>query len=73
LASPIVHLLSYAFYAKQAQIVRDMDPMKKDQKEKAYLAKYVSIIDEIEDEEFEDALVHNNMRKRYKGAKKDKA
>jgi hypothetical protein len=42
--------------------------MKKDKKEKAFLAKYVSIIDEIEDEEFEDALVRNNMRRRYKGA-----
>jgi hypothetical protein len=51
--------------------VHGMDPMKKDKKEKAFLAKYVSIINEIEDKEFEDALVRNNMRQRYKGAKKD--
>jgi hypothetical protein len=51
--------------------VRDRDPMKKDKKEKAFLTKYVSIIDEIEDKKFEDDLVRNNMRRRYKGAKKD--
>ncbi len=42
--------------------VHNMDPMKKDKKEKAFFAKYVSIIDEIEDEDFKDALVRNNMR-----------
>jgi hypothetical protein len=51
--------------------VRNMDLMKKDKEEKAFLAKYVSIIDEIEDREFKDALVRINMRQRYKGAKKD--
>jgi hypothetical protein len=51
--------------------VRDMDPMKKDKEEKAFLAKYVSIIDEIEDKEFEDALVRNNICRRYNGAMKD--
>jgi hypothetical protein len=38
--------------------VRDMDPMKKDKKEKAFFAKYVSIIKEIEDEEFENESAH---------------
>ncbi len=51
--------------------VRNMDPMKKDKKEKAFFAKYVSIINEIEDEEFENQLIHSNMHQRYKGAKKD--
>jgi hypothetical protein len=51
--------------------VHDMDPMKKDKTEKAFLAKYVSIIDEIEDKEFKDESVRTNMRQRYKGAKKD--
>jgi hypothetical protein len=51
--------------------VCNIDQMKKDKKEKAFLAKYESIINEIEDEEFEDSLVRNNMRQRYKGAKKD--
>jgi hypothetical protein len=51
--------------------VCNMDPMKKDKKEKAFFEKYVSIIDEIEDKEFKYASVRNNMRRRYKGAKKD--
>jgi hypothetical protein len=51
--------------------VRDMDQMKNKKKEKAFWAKYVSIIEEIEDKEFEDELVHTNMRQRYKGAMKD--
>jgi hypothetical protein len=51
--------------------VHNMDPTKKDKKEKAFLEKYVSIIDEIEDEKFEDESVRTNMRQRYKGAEKD--
>jgi hypothetical protein len=51
--------------------VCNMDPMKKNKKEKAFFAKYVSIIDEIEDEEFENEAIYSNMRQRYKGAKKD--
>ncbi len=51
--------------------VRNMDLMKKDKKEKAFFAKYVSIIDKIEDKEFKNESIHGNMRQRYKGAKKD--
>ena len=51
--------------------VHNMDPMKKDKKEKAFFAKYVSIIDEIEDEEFKNESIRSNMRQKYKGAKKD--
>jgi hypothetical protein len=51
--------------------VRNMDPMKKDRKEGAFFAKYLSIIDEIEDDQFEDTgLVRESMRRMYKGAKK---
>ena len=51
--------------------VRNMDPMKKDKKESAFFAKYLSIIDEIEDDQFENAeTVRENMRRMYKGAKK---
>ncbi len=57
--------------SKTGAFVHNMDPMKKDKKEKAFLEKYVTIINEIEDKEFEDALVRNNMCRRYKGAKKD--
>jgi len=42
--------------------VRSMDPMKKDNKERAFFAKYVSIIDEIEDDQFKDKeLVRENV------------
>ena len=52
--------------------VRNMDPMKKDIKERAFMAKYILIVDEIEDDQFvNEALVRENMRRRYKGAKKD--
>jgi hypothetical protein len=52
--------------------MRNMDPMKKDNKERAFFGKYISIFDEIEDDQFEDEeLVRENMRRRYKGAKKD--
>ena len=44
----------------------------KDIKERAFFAKYISIVNEIEDDQFvNEALVHENMRRRYKGAKKD--
>jgi len=52
--------------------VRNMDPMKKEIKERAFLNKYISIVDEIEDDQFVDeALVRDQMRRIYKGAKKD--
>jgi hypothetical protein len=52
--------------------VRNMDPMKKDIKERAFLTKYISIVDEIEDDQFVDeGLVRDKMRRIYKGAKKD--
>ena len=52
--------------------VRNMDPMKKDKKERILFAKYLSIIDEIEDDQLEDTENHvrENMRQMYKGAKK---
>jgi hypothetical protein len=51
--------------------VRNMDPMKKDIKEMAFLAKYISIVDEIEDDQFvNEALVREKMHRIYKGAKK---
>jgi hypothetical protein len=52
--------------------VRNMDPMKKEIKERAFLNKYISIVDEIEDDQFVDeGLVRDQMRRIYKGAKKD--
>ena len=51
--------------------VRSMDPMKKEQKEKAFFNKYMGILDEIEDDRFEDESVRDVMRRRYKKAKMD--
>ena len=52
--------------------VRNMDPMKKDKKRGLFFAKYLSTIDEIEDDQFENKEnpVRENMRRMYKGAKK---
>ena len=52
--------------------VRNMDPMKKDIKERAFFSKYIAIINDIEDDQFVDeAFSCANMLRRYKGAKKD--
>jgi hypothetical protein len=51
--------------------VHNMDPMKKNKKEKAFFAKHVSIINEIEDEEFKNECIRSNMHQSYMGAKKD--
>ncbi len=52
--------------------MRNMDPMKKDIKERAFLAKYISIVGKIEDDQFVNkALVREKLRRIYKGAKKD--
>jgi hypothetical protein len=48
--------------------VREMDPMKKEIKEKAFLNSYVSIIEEIPDERFEDIRTRPAMLLAYKGA-----
>ena len=48
--------------------VREMDPMKKEIKEKAFLNSYVSIIEEIADERFEDICTRLAMLLAYKGA-----
>jgi hypothetical protein len=59
----------------EAGVVHNMDPMKKDKKERFCFAKYLSIIDEIEDDQFkntENPVRENmNMRRMYKGAKKE--
>ena len=46
--------------------VRNIDPMKKERKEQAYLQN-MSILDENEDKQFEDNFVSENMIRRYKG------
>jgi hypothetical protein len=53
--------------------VRNMDPMKKEKKERVFFDKYLSITDNIEDDQFENTgiPVRDIMRRIYKGAKKD--
>ena len=51
--------------------VRSMDAMKKEKKEAAFFNKYMGILEEIEDDQFEDESVHQAMRRRYKLAKMD--
>ena len=46
--------------------VREMDPMKKEVKEKAFLNSYVSIIQEIPDERFEHAAIGPAMLLAYR-------
>jgi hypothetical protein len=51
--------------------VRSMDPMKKEKKEKAFFNKYMGILDEIEDDQFDNESVCEAMHRRYKKAKLD--
>jgi hypothetical protein len=50
--------------------VREMDPMKKEVKDKAFINSYVNIIKEIPDERFEHAAIGAAMLLAYKGARK---
>jgi hypothetical protein len=50
--------------------VREMDPMKKEAKEKEFLHIYVSIIQEIPNDSFDQASVCPAMLLAYKGARK---
>ena len=51
--------------------VRSMDPMKKEKKEKAFFNKYMDILDEIEDDQFDHECVRQLMRRKYKKTKLD--
>ena len=51
--------------------VRNMDTMKKSDRETVLLRKYLSLIDEIEDECFDSPSVRSDMKLRYRGAKKN--
>ena len=59
-----------AIMVEAGTTVREMDPMKKEIKEKAFLNSYVSIIEEIPDERFEDIRTRPAMLLAYKGARK---
>jgi hypothetical protein len=48
-----------------------MDPMKKEKKEKAFFNKYMGILDQIEDDQFDHECVRQLMRRKYKKAKLD--
>ena len=59
-----------AIMVEAGTTVREMDPMKKEVKEKAFLNSYVSIIQEIPDERFEHVSIGTKMLLSYKGARK---
>ena len=46
-------------------------PHEKEKKERVYFAKYMAIIDEIEDSMFSKEHLHDSMRMGYKNATKD--
>ena len=58
-----------AIMVEAGTTVREIDPMKKEIKEKAFLNSYVSIIEEIPDEHFE-VCTRPAMLLDYKGARK---
>jgi hypothetical protein len=60
-----------ALLVEAGTMVRNMDTMKKSDRENVLLRKYIALIDEIEDECFESPSVRDVMKKRYRGAKKD--
>jgi hypothetical protein len=49
--------------------VCSMDPTKKDKKEKAFFNKYMGILEEIQDGQFKNDSVCEEMRRHYKKAK----
>jgi len=59
-----------AIMVEAGTTVRELDPMKKEVKEKALLHSYVSIIQEILDEHFEHAVIGPAMLLAYNGAQK---
>ena len=59
-----------AIMVEAGTTVREMDPMRKEVKEKAFLNSYVSIIQEIPDERFEHVSIGTKMLLSYKGARK---
>jgi hypothetical protein len=59
-----------AIMVEAGTTVREMDPMRKEVKEKAFLNSYVSIIQEIPDERFEHVSIGTAMLLYYKGARK---
>ncbi len=58
-----------AILVEAGTYVRNMDAMKKTKREEKLFSKYLSIINEIEDDRFEYDSVHRDMLHKYKGAK----
>lgn len=59
-----------AIMVEAGTLVREMDQMKKEAKMQAFLSEYLSIVQEIPDENFGDSTVRSAMLQSYKGAKK---
>ena len=58
-----------AILVEAGTVVRNMDPMKKANREQVLLRKYTEIIQELEDGCFEDATIRGDMLAGYKGGK----
>jgi hypothetical protein len=58
-------------FVEAGAAVCGMDPMKKEEKERVYFQKYMSILDVIEDNLFVGEGIRVNMRRKYKNAKKE--
>ncbi len=58
-------------FVEAGAVVCGMDPMKKEKKERFYFQKYMSILDENEDDLFVGEGICINMRRKYKNAKKE--
>ncbi len=70
ISDKICKAVELAIMIEAGTTVREMDPMKKEVKEKAFLNSYVSIIQEIPDDRFDQASVCPAMLLAYKGARK---
>jgi hypothetical protein len=60
--------VEYVIMVEAGTTMREMDPMKKEVKEKAFLNSYVSIIQKIPDERFDYAAISPALLLAYKGA-----
>ena len=58
-------------FVEAGAAVRGMDPMKKEKKESVFFQRYMSILDEIDDDMFVHENIRVNMRIKYKNAKKE--
>jgi hypothetical protein len=64
-------LVKVSIFVEAGAAVQNMDPMKKEKEGEGNNFKGMIILEEIEDNWFEDTSVRDTMCKRYKGGKMD--